>query len=154
MKFDVRELIEDLPEDVDQKKVIMLLAKSADCEWDAATTYMLLYKEIMGDTLCKRYCDWLVEMMKHGTEHGRKWTIEQTNELARKNNIDFGSDYTQFEFNAVVHMMYYDYYADLKDSGVSGESIFAKMADSYLTDEDAPKGKLVNYFFFIVRGDE
>ncbi|MCQ2242039.1 hypothetical protein [Treponema sp.] len=151
MKLDVRELIEDLPEDVDYKKVISILAKAADCNFDSVTTFMLVYKEVMGDTLCKKYCNWMVDNMHHGTEHGRKWTVEQTNELARKNSIDFGSDYTEFEFNAVVHMMYYDYHSDVKDSGISGESIFAKMADSYLTDEDAPKGRLLNHFFFIVR---
>ena len=35
----------------------------------------------------------------------------------------------------------------------NGESVFAKMADSYLTDEDAPKGRLLNHFFFVVRGE-
>lgn len=153
MKLDVRELIEDLPEDVDYKKVISILAKAADCNFDSVTTFMLVYKEVMGDTLCKKYCNHLVDLMHHGAEHGRKWTVEQTNELARKNNIDFGSDYTEYEFNTVVHMMYYDYHVDLKDSGLSGESVFAKMADSYLTDEDAPKGRLLNHFFFVVRGE-
>jgi hypothetical protein len=151
MKLNVRELIEELPEDADQKKIISILARAADCDIDATTTFMLVYREVMGDTLCKKYCNYLVESMHCGTEHGRKWTVEQTNELARKNSIDFGSDYTEYEFNAVVHMMYYDYHGDVKDSGVSGESIFAKMADSYLTDEDAPKGKLLNHFFFLVR---
>ena len=151
MKLDIRELIDDLPEDVDLKKLINVMAKASDCNFDPTTTYMLVYKEVMGNTLCKKFCNWLVDNMHHGSDHGRKWTIEHTNELARKNSIDFGADYTEHEFNAAVHMMYYDYHADIKDSGVSNENIYAKMADSYLTDEDSPKGRLVNHFFFVVR---
>lgn len=152
MVLDINNLI-DKAEGSDMKPIIRILSKAIAKEWDSITTFMLVYKEIFGHTLCKDFCEQLVDYMHDVSGmKGQKWSIEQTNELARKNSIEFGNDYTEYEFNAVVHMMYYDYHEDIKESGVSSDNIYAKMADSYLTDPDAPKGKLVNQFFFIARG--
>lgn len=154
MEFDITALVnKGIEYGADSSKLVTLLAKAVKNEWDIFTTFMLLYKEIFGRTLCKEFCNVLVDNMHHGTNHGRKWTVEQTNELAKKNDIEFGSDYTEFEFNAAVHMMWYDYHEDLKESGVNSDNIYAKFADSYLSDEDSPKGKLVNYFFFVFRNE-
>lgn len=155
MTLNIKELIEHgIEKGIDNKKMLMTLAKSTSGEMDPITAYMLLYEDVYGKTLCPKFCNWLVEHMNNGAEHGRKWTIEQTNELARKNSIEFGDDYTDSEFNTVVHMMYYDYSSDIKESGISSDNIYGKMADSYFTDPDAPKGKLVNHFFFVIRDIE
>lgn len=148
--FNVEKLIhKGMENDIDPKKMIDSLLKARKFNLSDFEIYKELYKEIYGRTLCKEFCSEMVNCMHHNGEHGRKWTVEQTNELAKRNGIEFNSDYTEYEFNVVVHSMYYDYKNDLKDSGISSENILAKMADSYLTDEDAPDGKLVNYFFFV-----
>lgn len=151
MKLDIFELIEDgINDGVNQKKMLMLMAHATRHKMDETATYKKLYKEVYGCTLRPCMCSDMVDAMSNGVESGRKWTVDQTNDLAKRTAIDFGADYTEHEFNAVVHMMYYDYAKDLKESGINNDAIFAKMADSYLTDIDAPKGKLVNYFFFVV----
>lgn len=150
MKLDIFELLEDgINDGVSQKRMLMLMADATRHHMDEGATYKKLYREVYGCTLRPCMCSELVDSMTNGIEKGRKWTVDQTNELAKRTSIEFGEDYTEHEFNAVVHMMYYDYAKDLKESGVSGEAILAKMADSYLTDKDAPRGKLVNHFFFV-----
>ena len=152
MNFELYDLIDyGINENVSPKDMLMILAKANKCGWGEFETYRKLYTHIYGHTLCKRMCAEFTEHMRNESEAGWKWTIEQTNELARKNNISFGNDYTEYEFNTVVHMMYYDYSKDMKESGITNENIYAKMADSYLTDIDAPKGKLVDYFFFVMK---
>lgn len=150
MKLDIFELIEDgFNDGVKDKRMSMLLAEAIRHKRDEISTYKKLYGEVYGTTLRPCLCADMVDNMTNSIERGRKWTVDQTNELAKRTSITFDSDYTEHEFNAVVHMMYYDYAKDLKESGVSGDAIFAKLADSYLMDKDAPKGKLVNYYFFL-----
>ena len=151
MKLDARELVQDLPDDVDVQKLLNILANIPENKFESMTTYMLVYKEIIGNTLCKKYCNWLIDNMHHGNEHGRKWTVEQTNKFAYKNSIRFNSKYTEYEFNAAFHLMYYNYHSIFSKSGKSEKNILAKMADCYLTDENASKGKLLNYFFFVAK---
>lgn len=150
MNLDLFELLEDgINDGVSQRKMLMLMADATRHKLDEMATYRKLYHEVYGHTLRPCMCSDMVDNMTNGIEHGRKWSVDQTNDLAKRAGITFDGEYTEHEFNTVVHMMYYDYAKDLKESGVSGDIIFAKMADSYLTDKDAPKGKLVNYFFFV-----
>lgn len=79
--------------------------------------------------------------------------LDQVIDSSRRLGITFSGtdeDYTEHELWAAANMMYYDYGAILKESGVNPDVIVCtNMADSYLDDIDAPNGKLADYFFFI-----
>lgn len=149
--FEIKELImAGINDGKDKSKLLNILAESIDEEKSKIKTFEKLYYEVYAHKLCDSYCVKLVEEMHHGSESGKKWTLDQTNDVARKLGITFSTDtYSQYEFWAVMHMMYYDYHNTLEESGISDPATFGKMADDFLDDEDAPKGKLVNYFFFI-----
>ena len=154
--FDIKELIEiGLSDGKDPKKLLSIMAESIDDEDSKIEIFEHLYTDIYGHHLCNKFCMKMVEEMYNNTEKGQKWTVEQTNDLARKIGISFNNsdnDYSQYEFWCTVHMMYYDYSTSLEESGINANdiSVFGKMADSYLDDIDSYPGKLVNYFFFLV----
>lgn len=156
--FVIKELIESAKQKgIDSNKILTILTNDIDEKKTHMETFEHIYKEIHGLHLCDKYCIKMVDDMFNEVEKGQKWTIEQTNEIARKINITFSSspnDYTQHEFWATMHMMYYDYNSSLKESGIEDINLFGKMADSYLDDPDAPSGKLMNYFFFLQKNKE
>ena len=154
--FEIKDLImAGINDGKDKTKLLNILAESIDEENSKIKTFEKLYYEVYETKLCDSYCVKLVEEMHHDGITGKKWTIDQTNDVARKLGISFSSDtYSQYEFWAVMHMMYYDYHKTLEESGISDASIYGKLADDYLDDEDAPKGKLVNYFFFVEQNRE
>lgn len=148
----ITELLNKVKDHSDYEKLLILTASEIDKDKTKEEIFTMLYTEIYGDHLCDSLCCKMVEHMYKENEKGKKWTLEQTNDVARKIGVTFSGstdDYTQYEFWCVMHMMYYDYSDVLKESGIIDPSIFGKMADAYLSDIDAPKGKLVNYFFFV-----
>ena len=149
--YEIKELIlAGINDGKDKTKLLNILAESIDEENSKIKTFEKLYYEVYENKLCDSFCIKMVEEMHHDNESGKKWSIDQTNEIARKIGISFSSDsYSQYEFWAVMHMMYYDYHTSIEESGINEPSIYGKLADDYLDDEDSPKGKLVNYFFFV-----
>jgi|GEM_PF-2112827 len=148
----ISELLDKAKDKIDVSKLFLLAAAEIDKEKTKDEIFATLYKEIYANHLCDSLCCKMVEHMFKDNEKGKKWTIEQTNDIARKIGVTFSSstdDYTQYEFWCVMHMMYYDYSDVLRESGLVDPSVFGKLADAYLSDIDAPKGKLVNYFFFV-----
>ena len=120
---------------------------------DSFEIYTELYKKIYKHHLCNTFCLRFVDEMYNSKEKGKKWTLDQTNDIARKIGISFSNnddDYTQYEFYAVIHMMYYDYSEVFDEHGISNDVIlYGKLADAYLDDIDSYKGKLVDYYFFV-----
>lgn len=148
--MEIKELIKKAIQTAENKEklssVLSELILENSSEWKV---FCELYDFVYGDTLCDEKCVEWVNKMHSGSESGKKWSIEQTNELARRLDIDFGS-YTPYEFWAVYHMMYYDYRDALKRSaGVVEELTFAKFAKAFLEDEDAVGDKLKEYYFHI-----
>lgn len=130
--FNVKELIDiGIRDGKDSSTLLSLLADSVDNEETKIEAFEHLYSEIYGNTLCDKFCCILVESMYNENEKGRKWTIEQTNDVARKIGVVFNDDYTQAEFNAAMNMMYYDYSIPLSESGITEPAIYGKMADAY-----------------------
>lgn len=151
--FEIKELINiGIEEGKDKNKLLEILSNSIDSESSKIETYEKLYISIYGKNhLCDKFCMKFVENMSNETEKGKKWTIDQTNDIARKLGISFTVDtYSQYEFWTVVHMMYYDHKNTISEY-ISDDNpmIYGKLADDYLDDFDAPKDKLVNYFFYI-----
>ncbi len=104
---------------------------------------MHLYKEVYG---C-HFCDWLLEkatskMMNEDGTTGAHWTLEQTNSVAKSNNIYF-ENFNEYDWNYVMNMMYSDYYGAVSND----TNLFAKLAKKFLEDKDATKGKALKYYF-------
>lgn len=159
MKFNLKQLIETgIKDGKNTEKMLHILADKIDSEGTKAEIFEELYADVYGSHLCDNFCVEMVEQMKHGEECGQKWTLEETNAAARKVDITFSGkeeDYTEREFWAAMHMMYYDYATVLAESHVEADTVlFAKLADAYLADEDAPAGKLANHFFFVEKALE
>lgn len=156
MTLNIKKLIEaGIKDGKDTEKMLQTVATKIDSENSRVEIFEGLYKDIYGNHLCDDFCVEMVAHMKHGNEGGQKWTLEETNSAARKVDITFSGkeeDYTEREFWAAMHMMYYDYGNVLTESGVQADaSLYAKLADAYLADEDAPEGKLSDYFFFTMK---
>lgn len=154
--FDIKELIETgINDGIDEKKMLMILARELKEDSDFSDVYETLYKEIYGSHLCEKFCKKLVEGMYNSAgEKGCKFSLDQVIDSARRVGITFSGseeDYTEHELWVAANMMYYDYGSDIKEAGLPPEiNLFVSMADSYLDDIDAPKGKLMDYFFFVM----
>lgn len=150
--FNITDLVNHaLAENKDISKLIPSLAYAIDNNKDKHEVFSELYEVVYGHHLSDKYCSMFVDQMYCEDGKGKKWTLDQTNDIARKIGISFTNDdedYTQYEFWCVMHMMYYDYHSVMVESGISEPAIYGKLADAYLSDPDAPQGKLVNYFFF------
>lgn len=154
--MDIKKLIENgIDDGVNEKKLLLLLADCINSECTKLESFERIYKEVYGSTLCDTFCIKLVDGMFDRDGKGKRWTLDQTNDIARKLGISFSdNEYTQYEFWAAMHMMYYDYSLSLVESNVTDPIIYGKLADNYLDDMDAPKGKLANYFFFVEKAKE
>lgn len=145
--FEIKELIETgIEEGKDPKHLLKILSESIDSGASHVATYESVYDEVFGHHLCDKYCMKLVDLI------GKKWTVDQTNDVARKINVTFASDeddYTQYEFNAAMHIVYHMYNDVLSESGMTDPTLFGKMADAYLDGKISNKGELVNFFFNI-----
>lgn len=69
-----------------------------------------------------------------------KWTVEETNSVARNNGISF-KNFNEYDWNYVMNMIYSDYCEVLGDNVTS----YVKMANKFLHDKDAPDGKAMIY---------
>lgn len=103
---------------------------------------MHLYKEIYG---C-HFNDWMLEcatknMINEDGTHGPHWTVDQTSNVARQNNLRL-EHYNEYDWNYVMNMIYSDYYGVLQDD----VNTYYKMAKKFLDDKDAPDGKALIYY--------
>lgn len=101
-----------------------------------------LYKELHG---C-HFTDWLVEkatsnMINEDGSVGRHWSIEQTNNIAKQNNISF-TNFNEYDWNYVLNMIYSDYYGAVVNETLS----YVKLARKFLEDKDAHEGKALKYY--------
>lgn len=153
--FELKELIESgLRKGKNAQDLLSIISDNIDNEENKLDMYENLYTQIHGHHLCDDFCSKFVDMMCNETEHGKKWTLDQTNEIARKIGVSFDDEYTQYEFWCVMHMMYYKYSEVLMESGMVDAALYGKMADAYFMAKFMPKGHLVTDFFFIERNKE
>lgn len=85
---------------------------------------------------------WVKEMHNADGTTGGKWTMEQ----ARQQMAQRGINCDPVEFYVALNMMYSDYGKVAKELGVSNLDFYAKMAQAFLTDEDADPDKLARYY--------
>lgn len=69
-----------------------------------------------------------------------EWTVMETTQVANSSGIKFDK-FNKYDWNYVMNMIYSDYVSILG----SNVSSYAKMAEKFLMDKDAPDGKALRY---------
>ena len=105
--------------------------------------YEILYGEVLNDELCEYWVSCMIN--KDGTV-GEHWSVEDTNQVAKQLGIKLDT-VTPYEWYATMNMVYSDYYGSVPNE----ISTYAKIANDFLQDEDAKKGKLYRYYKCIVK---
>lgn len=103
---------------------------------------MHLYKELYG---C-HFSEWMLEcatkhMINEDGTHGPHWSVDQTNNVARQNNLRL-EHYNEYDWNYVMNMIYSDYYGVVQDD----VNTYYKLSKKFLDDKDAPDGKALIYY--------
>lgn len=101
-----------------------------------------LYKEVYG----LHFNDWLLneatsKMKNEDGSVGAHWNLEQTNQVAKSNDIRF-SNFNEYDWNYVLNMMYSDYYGAVPNDINS----YIRLAVKFLEDKDAKEGKAYCYY--------
>ena len=81
-----------------------------------------------------------------GMNPGAKWTQDQTSAVMRSR----GYDHKPVDFWAAMNAMYSDYGKVGAKHNMDKPEFWADMADAFLSDPDARKGKLARYYREIV----
>lgn len=90
--------------------------------------------------------DWMMHIRNGDGRTGPHWSIDQTNKLLEKKQLDCEAH----EFWAAMNMLYSDYGDAAKKFGVDNADFFACMAEAFLDDDDAVEDKLAVYYDCIV----
>ncbi len=101
-----------------------------------------LYKEVYGCHFNKWLLEKALSNMKNedGTTGGH-WTVEQTNSVAKSNNIPF-TNFNEYDWNYVMNTVFSDYYGAVPND----LSYYVSLSKKFLEDKDAPKGKAYHYY--------
>lgn len=103
-----------------------------------------LYELAYGKTLTKEFAEDIVKKMQ---PYGLHWTIEQTNDVKRKYNLN---DISEIDFFIVMNMAYNDY-QELFEDDIEKYVKYTKM---FINDKDANKDKVYNYFTSVVKEED
>lgn len=127
----IREMAEGLVDWLSERDPIL---------YQEAEDYM--YRTVYGNHFSK----WLLEcccavMINEDGTTGAHWTLEDTNSVAKSHNIKFDK-FNEYDWNYTMNMLYSDYYSILG----SDTDKYCRMANKFLNDVDAPKGKAYIYY--------
>jgi hypothetical protein len=102
----------------------------------------ILYEEIYDCHFCEWLLDFALEEMENedGTK-GKRWSLQQTNDVAKSYNVKF-EHFNEFDWCYVMNMAYSDYFTIF---GTSTDT-YVKFAKAFLFDKDAPRGKAYRYY--------
>lgn len=112
-----------------------------------------MYKELELELYKKMYgChfnSWLLDKALSSMENedgtiGMHWSLEQTSQVARDNNISF-NNYNEYDWCFVMNMMYSDYYHIFDND----TTMYVKISKAFLEDKDSKKGKAFTYYMEI-----
>lgn len=135
--MDNQEVIEKMMEDFD---IVMDIIKTEHPERyrDIKTNLYILINGYHFDE--ETLMDILEDMVNDDGSKAPKWSVEETNSVARSNGVSF-RNYNQYDWNYVMNMIYSDYCEILGDN----VSSYVRMAQKFLNDKDAPEGKALRY---------
>lgn len=94
--------------------------------------------------------EWTSHMENEDGTRGPHWTMDQTKQVQAQRSIDCDP----LEFWAAINMIYSDYCRVAKELNVNTIDFYAKMANAFLDDEDAPEDKLARYYVYIASAKE
>lgn len=83
----------------------------------------------------------LEELENEDNTKGGKWSVEQTNSVAKSLGIQF-SKFNEYDWNYVMNMVYSDYFGSVPNE----LETYAKIAKKFIMDKDAPEGKAYKYY--------
>lgn len=83
----------------------------------------------------------LEHMVNDDGSKAPKWSIVDTTQVAKNNNITF-DNFNEYDWNYVMNMMYSDYVTIFGDN----LTYYLKMTTKFLMDKDAPEGKALRYY--------
>lgn len=101
--------------------------------------YIVMYGYKLSDHLCK---EWVEHMQNNDGTTGEHWTIMETNQVARQIGLPLGVDISEYEWWAVMNMIYSDYYGCVPND----VNTYAKMSRAFIEDMDAGEGKIYYYY--------
>lgn len=101
--------------------------------------YVVLYGYSLNDELCEK---WVENMQNNDGSKGEHWKIKDTTQVAQQVGIKFDENLTEYEWWAVMNMIYSDYYGTVPNDVLT----YSKMAKAFVEDKDAKKGKLYRYY--------
>lgn len=93
---------------------------------------------------------WVQNMDNADGTQGAHWTMEQTSPYKDTRNVSV----PDWEWYAVMNMMYSDYSKAAQKNGVCRPEFFADMAAAFLADRDAPEDKAGRYYHSISKAEE
>ena len=130
--------------------MIVLLKKTWNCVEEEAETagHSDGVREDCGEgPLTKAQAvSWVGAMKNEDGTHGGHWTMEATEQVRKKLNIDCDPA----AFYAAMNMMYSDYCKVAEKFSANTADFYACMAKAFLDDKDAQPHKLERYFRWIV----
>lgn len=100
--------------------------------------YIKLYEGIYGRKLTEQAAEAWVE------KAGRRWTEAETYALGNKLGVNW-SKISRWEWYAVMNMMY-SVYNGIGDRIEVDEDFYARLAECFIRDEDAPEDKVYRYW--------
>lgn len=114
-----------------------------------------LYKDFSGDICFYAYgkhlskitaIEWVFKMENNDGTVGEHWTKAETDNAAKTVNIDFSkTNYNEWEWYAVMNMIYSDYYSPEREA-----KDYIYLAKKFIEDKDAVEGKTYYYYKYIV----
>nr|DAT91041.1 MAG TPA: hypothetical protein [Caudoviricetes sp.] len=123
-----------------EKTFIFMARKMKEtCREDYKKAFLIMHEALYHGHFCERLAKKAVSDMKNvdGTTGG-KWSKEETDKVMQQYGVHADSN----DFYYVMNMMISDYEKVLNtDAGT-----YAKMADAYLNDPDAPKDKALKTY--------
>lgn len=97
--------------------------------------FKLAYGKHLNEELATK---WVSKMENKDGTYGEHWSKTQTDQYAGSHN--------KWDWYVAMNMMYSDYFEPSFDT-----SMYIKLAKNFIEDKDADEGKLLKYYFYIVK---
>lgn len=91
----------------------------------------------------EEYSEWLESMKNEDGSIGAHWTKAESNTFPHNSSEDC--------WNAIMNMMYSDYFEVAMKYGVNYPEFYADLAEAFITDKDAGENKVENYYRHVIK---
>lgn len=129
----------EIMKEFDKVLRMMKCENPAKHEWIKQELYIIMNGEHFTEDLLKEAYKC---MENDDGSQAPKWSVAETTSVADQYNIKF-EGFDKYDWNYVMNMMYSDYCLVLKENLMN----YVNMANKFLHDKDAPKGKALKYYF-------